>query len=71
MFGAYVAEVVTVSLTANGYKVDKVVAVVDCRARDQPQRRRSANQRRHHGRPERRHAPGHPHRRRPHAREQL
>lgn len=30
MFGAYVAEVVTVSLTANGYKVDKVVAVVDC-----------------------------------------
>lgn len=30
MFGAYVAEVVTVSLTANGYKVDKVVAVADC-----------------------------------------
>ncbi|MES2125638.1 MAG: molybdopterin cofactor-binding domain-containing protein [Pseudomonadota bacterium] len=31
MFGAYVAEVVTVSLEGpNGYKVDSVVAVVDC-----------------------------------------
>jgi isoquinoline 1-oxidoreductase subunit beta len=30
MFGAYVAEVVTISMKGTGYKVEKVVAVVDC-----------------------------------------